>query len=101
MRALSIAPLVYVVGALVYLAAGGPSGWPLVVVHGLMMIASLMLIVGSIVHVRRNESLGNDEKITWVLLAVFVAFIALPVYWFVIARRPPRGETPRARAAAG
>jgi hypothetical protein len=92
MRVLSILPVVYVVGALVYLAAGGSISWPLGVVNGLVMIASLVLIVRSILHIQRNDRLSSDEKITWVLLALFIGFITLPIYWFVIARSPPNGS---------
>ena len=89
---LSVLPVVYVVAALVYLAAGGPTSWPFGIVLGLVMIASLVLIVRSIVHIRRNDRLSSDQKITWVLLSLFMGFITLPIYWFVIARSRPNGS---------
>jgi hypothetical protein len=49
-RAVSLLPVAYVLAALVYLAAGGPASWPLSMVHGLVMIASVSVIVGSILH---------------------------------------------------
>jgi hypothetical protein len=54
------------------------------------MIASVVLIARSILHIRRTEALSSDEKTTWFLLVLFLGFITLPVYWHVIARRPPR-----------
>jgi hypothetical protein len=100
-RALSVFPLVYAAAALVYLAAGGPASWPLGVVHGLVMIASLVLIVRSILHIRRNDRLTSEEKITWLLLVLFVGFITLPIYWFVVARSGPNGSQQATRAASG
>jgi hypothetical protein len=44
-RALSVVPLVYVVAALVYVGVGWRTTWALGIVHGLLMIASLVLIV--------------------------------------------------------
>ena len=101
MRALSVLPVVYVVAALVYLAAGGPTSWPLAVVHGLLMIASLVLIVRSILHIRRNDRLSSDEKVTWLVLALFLGFITLPIYWFVIAPSRPNGSQQATRATSG
>jgi hypothetical protein len=65
------------------------------------MIASLVLIVRSILHIRRNDRLTSDEKITWVLLALFLGFVTLPIYWFVIAQRRPNISEQAARTAAG
>jgi hypothetical protein len=83
-----------------FLAAGGATAWQLAVLHGAVMIASLLLLVRSALHIRRNQALSSEEKITWVLLALFVGFFALPVYWFVIARRPPETDGPTACTAA-
>ena len=99
-RALSVLPVVYAVGALVHLAGGGSTSWPLAVVHGLVVIASLVLIVRSILHIRRNDRLSSDEKITWVLLALFVGFITLPIYWFVIAPSRANGSEQAIDAAS-
>jgi len=93
--------VVYVVAALVYLAAGGPTSWPLAVVHGLLMIASLVLIVRSILHIRRNDRLSSDEKVTWLVLALFLGFSTLPIYWFVIAPSRPNGSQQATRATSG
>ena len=89
MRALALLPALYAVGGLLYLGAGGPTGWQFGVVHGAAMLASLFVIVRSIVHIRRNDRLSSDEKTTWMLLALFMGFVTLPVYWLVIARREP------------
>ncbi len=86
-RILSLLIPLYAIGALIYLGAGGETGWPLGVVHGLVMVGSLVLIVRSILHIRANPGLSANDKMTWVLLTLFMGFVTLPIYWFVIAPR--------------
>lgn len=92
-------PAAYVVVLSVYLAAGGPVTLPVGVAHGLVMVASLVLLVRSIVHIQRNTRLNSDQKITWILLSLLVGFISLPVYWLVIAQRPNGTSNPTADTA--
>jgi hypothetical protein len=99
MRALSLALPLYAIGGLIYLTAGGSTGWQFGVVHGAAMVASLFLIVRTILHIRRNDALSSDDKVTWVLLTLLFGFITLPIYWFVMAKRPPRRDDASGRAA--
>ncbi len=85
MRALSLLPVTYVVCGLIYVGPGGPTGWPFAVIAGASMLASIYLIVASVVHVLRNPGLHENERITWLVLALAMGFITLPVYWFSIA----------------
>jgi RsiW-degrading membrane proteinase PrsW (M82 family) len=87
MRALSLVPVTYVVCGLIYLGAGGPSDWPFAVVAGTAMLASIYLVIASVVHVLRNPALHANERITWLVLALVMGFITLPVYWFSIVPR--------------
>jgi hypothetical protein len=99
MRVLTVVLALYGLGGLLYVVAGGPPGWQFGVVHCAAMLAWLVLIGRSILHIRRNDALSSDEKTTWMLLALFFGFVALPTYWFVIARRPPRRNDATGRAA--
>jgi zinc transporter ZupT len=87
MRGLSLLPALYVVAALIYLAAGGATSWPLGVAHGAMVLVCVFVLVRSILHVHRNDRLSAEQRTMWTLLALFFGFVALPVYWFVIADR--------------
>jgi ACR3 family arsenite efflux pump ArsB len=99
MRALSLAVPIYVVGGLIYVVAGGPADWQFGVVHGAAMLAAVFLVVRTMVHISRNRALSSDDKLTWILLSFFMGFVLIPVYWFVIARRPERGDAPATRAS--
>lgn len=98
MRTLSLAVPVYFLSGLIYLVAGGPANWQFGLVHGAAMLGAVFLIVRTMVHIGRNEALSSDDKLIWLLLSFFMGFIVLPVYWFVIARRPGRGHTTATRA---
>lgn len=93
-------PVAYAVVLLVYLAGDGSVTWPVGVAHGLVMIASLVLLVRSILHIQRNPRLADDQKITWILLSLFVGFIALPIYWIVIVERLAGSSTAQVDTAA-
>ena len=99
-RALSLIPVVYAIAALIYLSAVGGAGWPLGVAQVLVTVLSVVLLVRSILHIRRNDRLSSDAKITWVLLAVLLGLVALPIYWWVIAHRPSGGSHESAGAAS-
>jgi hypothetical protein len=60
-----------------------------------------LLIVRSMLHIRRNDRLSGEEMTTWVVLALFLSFIALPICWCVIAPRPPRDGNAAGRTAHG
>jgi hypothetical protein len=80
-------PLAYAILALFYVAAGGGTGWPFAIVHGLAIIVSIAVVVRSVLHIRRNESLTSDGKLAWALLALFLGVVTLPVYWNVVVHR--------------
>jgi hypothetical protein len=84
MRALSLVPVSYVVCGLIYLGAGGPTAWPFAVIAGAAMLASVYLIIASVVHILRNPGLSENERMAWLMLALLMGFITLPVYWFSI-----------------
>jgi FtsH-binding integral membrane protein len=96
MRALSLVPVAYVVLGLVYVGAGGPTTWPFAVIARVCMLVCVAAVVGSVVHIARNRELNENDRTTWLVLALAMGFITLPVYWFSVA---PRAQQ-RAHAAS-
>jgi hypothetical protein len=56
----------------------------------LLSINCLGLLIYYIIHAVNNKNLESNERVLWVLLFVFVGFIAFPVYFFAkIVKTPP------------
>ena len=49
----------------------------------LMSLVSLAALILFIIHVVKNKSLPETEKIIWVLVFVFAGVIGFPLYWFM------------------
>ena len=41
-----------------------------------------------------RSSLGQDKKVLWTLLNLFLGLVMLPIYWFLFVRRDGRSRPP-------
>jgi hypothetical protein len=49
----------------------------------LVGILTLGLLIYFIIHINNNKKLDSNEKLTWILIIIFVGMIGKPVYWYM------------------
>ena len=50
---------------------------------GLMVVSTFGLLIYFIMHIVNNSKLDDNERLVWILITVFLGFIAYPIYWYV------------------
>lgn len=66
--------------ALPYLPDMFSSGFALMI---LMVIATVTLLIIFIIHVSKNKTISDGERIMWIILFFVAGTLAFPVYFFV------------------
>jgi hypothetical protein len=56
---------------------------PMFMAVGLMSLVSMGLLVFYIIHAVKNKAVVGNERLIWILLFVFVAHLAFPIYFFL------------------
>ena len=56
-------------------------------IHILAMIVMMLNLVYGIVNVVKNKNHSDSDRIIWILILVFVGYVAVPVYHFSNLRR--------------
>jgi hypothetical protein len=52
-------------------------------IMGLMILLTFGLLIYFILHIVNNSKLDDNERLVWILITVFLGFIAYPIYWYV------------------
>lgn len=69
---------------------GGLAFLLLMLVHFLTIALIIGLQIYYIVNVFKNERIGKDQRVLWVLVLFFGGLFAMPIYWYLnIWRDPP------------
>ncbi len=68
--------------------------------HLATMVAMLAVVVFYVVHAFKNDALGSEKRILWVIVLLLGGSFAAPIYWFHYvwrspqeANRAPRGSS--------
>lgn len=55
---------------------------PLFMLIVFLSLLTMGLMIFYIIHAVNNKTLVGNERLTWILLFVFVGLIAFPIYWY-------------------
>lgn len=56
------------------------------IILGLVLIASIALMVIFIINATQNPLVSSDMKILWILLLVLAGTVTFPIYWYLYIR---------------
>jgi len=67
-----------------------PGGWAAIGILALSTIVwVIVLLVGYIGHVYRNEQIEPGTKLLWTIVILFGNIFAMPIYWYIYVWREP------------
>jgi hypothetical protein len=49
----------------------------------LLGLISMVKLIYFLVHITNNQKLDSNERLTWVLVGIFVGTFGFPVYWYL------------------
>lgn len=77
----SLMPLVYVpVFVVVVLRGDALSEGETFAVHGTVMLVSLFVVLWAAFDIKTNKGLSGDERVFWLILALFALPLVVPIY---------------------
>lgn len=56
---------------------------PMFVVLFLAVITMLINIVIFLIHAINNKTVTDNERLIWIIMFIFLGFVAFPVYWYM------------------